>query len=143
MKNTIFILLVCCLLIGILVGCSKKVETEFSEIELQNAPSVVKSFVDRNSEKNGVYLYSDNKLDDYIFFNTFNVNQGDKAAFFKNINCSIKENTLNIFFNEELTDDYSEEIKNKVIYRIKSRNKFDTIKLFRDGKEILFSAIGT
>jgi len=143
MKKMIYLLLISCWLVAILTGCNKKAEPEFSKVELQNVSKAVQNFMDRNSEKNGIYLYSKSNADEYIFLNAFNVIQGEKAASFKDIKYNIKENTLNIYFNEELTDDYTKNIDNKIIYKIKSSLEFDTIKVFRNGKGIPFDVVGT
>jgi hypothetical protein len=143
MKKMMYLLLIACCLVSVLNGCNKKTEAEFYEVELQNVPNTVQDFMDRNSKKNGVYLYSKINLDSYLFLNAFNVIQGEKAAYFKDIKYNINENTLNIYFNEELTDDYTMKLDNRLIYKIKSSMEFDTIKVFRNDREIPIDVVGT
>lgn len=131
------------------LGCNKESDSEFSKVVRQDIPKRVQNFIDTNSEKNGVYLYSsniDNDDYDYLFLNAINVNQGDRASFFTDVKFEIEEqeHTLKINFNEELTDDlnYTQKIDNMLIYKIKSSESFDTIKVFKNGKAIPIDVVG-
>ncbi len=149
MRKMFYLLLFFCLVLATTMGCNKKSDSEFSKVERQDIPKRVQNFIDTNNEKNGVYLYSsniDNDDYDYFFLNAINVNQGDRASFFTDVKFQIEEqeHTLNINFNEELNDDsnYTLKIDNMLIYKIKSSEKFDTIKVFKNGKAIPIDVVG-
>lgn len=149
MRKIIYLLLIFCLVLATTLGCNKESDSEFSKVVRQDIPKRVQNFIDTNSEKNGVYLYSsniDNDDYDYLFLNAINVNQGDRASFFTDVKFEIEEqeHTLKINFNEELTDDlnYTQKIDNMLIYKIKSSESFDTIKVFKNGKAIPIDVVG-
>ncbi|SDG60604.1 hypothetical protein [Desulfosporosinus hippei] len=126
MRKMIYLLLIFCLVLTTTMGCNKESDSEFSKVVRQDIPKRVQNFIDTNSEKNGVYLYSSNIDNDdysYFFLNAINVNQGDRASFFTDVKFEIEEQeqTLKISFNEELTDDsyYTRKIDNMLIYKIK------------------------
>ena len=149
MRKMIYLLLIFCLVLATTMRCNKESDSEFSKVVRQDIPKRVQNFIDTTSEKNGVYLYSsniDNDDYDYFFLNAINVDQGDRASFFTDVTFEIEEqeHTLKISFNEELTDDsnYTRKIDNMLIYKIKSSEKFDTIKVFKNGKAVPIDVVG-
>lgn len=149
MRKMIYLLLIFCLVLATTLGCNKESDSEFSKVVRQDIPKRVQNFIDTTSEKNGVYLYAsniDNDDYDYLFLNAINVNQGDRASFFTDVEFEIEEqeHTLKISFNEELADDsnYTQKIENMLIYKIKSSEKFDTIKVFKNGEAIPIDVVG-
>ncbi|MDR3587671.1 MAG: hypothetical protein P4L59_20520 [Desulfosporosinus sp.] len=141
MKKIMYLILIFCLLVANTTGCSKKSEPEFARVELQNVPKEVQNFIYNNSGENGVYLYSDNNIGEYFFLNVI---QEEYAVFSKDFNYNIKDNTFNICFNEEkLPLAISRKLNGKIIYKIKLSDKFDTIRVFKNGKQISFDVVGT
>ncbi|WP_242833838.1 hypothetical protein [Desulfosporosinus sp. OT] len=145
----IYLLLIFCLVLATTLECNKESDSEFSKVVRQDIPKRVQNFIDTTSEKNGVYLYAsnfDNDDYDYLFLNAINVNQGDRASFFTDVEFEIEEqeHTLKISFNEELADDwnYTQKIENMLIYKIKLSEKFDTIKVFKNGEAIPIDVVG-
>ncbi|EGW38771.1 putative lipoprotein [Desulfosporosinus sp. OT] len=149
MRKMIYLLLIFCLVLATTLECNKESDSEFSKVVRQDIPKRVQNFIDTTSEKNGVYLYAsnfDNDDYDYLFLNAINVNQGDRASFFTDVEFEIEEqeHTLKISFNEELADDwnYTQKIENMLIYKIKLSEKFDTIKVFKNGEAIPIDVVG-
>ena len=131
------------------MGCNKASDSEISKVARRDIPNRAQNFIDRSSEENGVYLYSnniDNDDNEYFFLNAINVNQGDRASFFTDVKFEIEEqeHTLKISFNEELTDDsdYTQKIDNILIYKIKSSERYDTIIVFKNGEAIPIDVVG-
>ena len=142
MKRAMTLGLGFCLLILLIAGCQMKPSLSLLKIEEGAAPAAVQNFVHEQSGRNGVDLYSDGVHGDYLFLNAFNVEQGEKAAYFSEVTCEIVDETLNIYFSENQTDYFNEKINNKVIYKIVSTFKYNTIRVFRNGQEITFDVVG-
>ena len=146
MRKMIYLLLIFCLVLATTIGCNNKSDSGFSKVERQDIPKEVRNFIDRTSEENGIYLYSNNIIDDYLFLNAINVKKGEKAAFFTDVKFEIEEHTLKISFNEKLTADdsnYAQKIDNMLIYKIKLSKEFDTIIVFKNGEAVPLDAVGT
>ncbi len=130
------------IIISIMVGCGKS-DNRFFRVDYSNIPQKVQKYIDANSDKNGVYLYTTgNKQDEYVYFNSFNVVQGEKAAFFKDIRYDTDDDRLNIYFSTEYTDDYSKINDNKVIYKLSTQEKIKRIDLHKNGTHVPFDIIG-
>ena len=142
MKRATCFVLLCSLLILLISGCQMKPDLSLLKIEEATAPTAVRNFVREQSGKNGVDLYSDGVHGDYLFLNANNVVQGEKAAYFTDVSCKIDDGILCIYFSEKLTEEYSERINNKVIYKIESITKYHTIRVFKNGAEISFDVVG-
>ena len=52
------------------------------------------------------------------------------------------DETLNIYFSLDQTEYINEKINNRVIYKIDSTLKYDTIRVFKNGQEITFDVVG-
>lgn len=139
-KKIIYLVLIFCLLVASTTGYSANSGKQFARVELQDVPKEVQDFIFNNSGKNGVYLYSNNNLDKYFFLNVI---QEVNVTSFKDFNYKIKDHAFNIYFNEELPLAVSRKLNGKVIYKIKSSNKYDTIRVFKNGNEIPFDVVGT
>lgn len=142
MSKMIILLLPILIVISIMAGCGKSSQN-FFRVDYNSVPEKVQKFIDSNSNKNGVYLYSDGiKEDRYVYFNSYNVIQGEKAAFFKDIKYDTAEDRLNIYFGTEYTDNYSNKLDNKVIYKLITQDNIERIDLHKNGIHIPFDVIG-
>jgi len=75
MRKMIYLILIFWLLVVTTMGCNQKLDLEFSEVDRRVIPKGVQNFIDRTSEENGVYLYSnniDNDDNEYLFLNAIN-----------------------------------------------------------------------
>ena len=142
MKKRKCLVLLCSLLILLISGCLMKPDLSLLKIEEETAPTAVRNFVREQSGRNGVDLYSDGVHGDYLFLNAYNVVHGEKAAYFTDVSCKINNGILCIYFSEKLTEEYSERMNNKAIYKIESVTKYHTIRVFKNGEEISFDVVG-
>ena len=131
-----------CFLILFIAGCQMKPNLSLLKIEEGSAPAAVQNFIHEQIGRNGIDLYSDGVHGDYLFLNALNVEQGEKAAYFSEVTCEIVDETLNIYFSLDQTEYINEKINNRVIYKIDSTLKYDTIRVFKNGQEITFDVVG-
>ena len=131
-----------CFLILFIAGCQMKPNLSLLKIEEGSAPAAVQNFIHEQIGRNGIDLYSDGVHGDYLFLNALNVEQGEKAAYFSEVTCEIVDETLNIYFSLYQTEYINEKINNRVIYKIDSTLKYDTIRVFKNGQEITFDVVG-
>ena len=83
------------------------------------------------------------KGDSYLFLNDYNVKNGEKAPYYTDIKMELKQNTMTISFNEKYADDYkNKEINNRELYKIKQTKDYDTIRIYKNGKEVHFDSVG-
>lgn len=131
-----------CLLILLSLSCQMKPNLSLLKIEEGSAPMAVQKFISEQSGQNGIDLYSDGVHGDYLFLNAFNVAQGEKAVYFSDITCEISEKTLIIYFSENQTEHMNRKMNNREIYKINSSIKYDTIHIYKNGREIAFDVVG-
>ncbi len=127
-------------LILLVTGCGA--DFSFSEISIENANDNVQEFIKYAEMKNGNYLYLDGEKGMYVFINGIYVNQGSDAVYFSDFNISAQQDTLNVFINQDSDSDYSNtNLKYQVLYKINTVEKYDTIKLYVNGKPVSFDEI--
>ena len=129
----------------ILAGCNaEKEELSYSKVEVDSTNKLVQDFFTSVEDENGIHLF---QLDDntmYVFFNGYIVEQGSDASFFSDVEVKGKDDTLNIYFDEEYTDDYTNKtLNNKELYKINLDKTYENVRLFKNDKETNFSAIYT
>lgn len=123
-----------------MTGCYS--EFTFSEVSVNTANDDVREFIKHVEQKNGNYLYLDDKKGMYVFLNGIFVEQGSDAVYFSDFNVNAQQGTLNFFFNQEYDSDYSNKNLNyQALYKIETKAKYDTIKLFSNGKPVSFDII--
>ncbi|TCT12880.1 hypothetical protein EDC18_11151 [Natranaerovirga pectinivora] len=146
MRNTISIL---CFMAIILVGCTDKNINEYkqedlivTQIKIENANKDLSEFINKVEKENGTYLYTKvNDQDTYLFLNNSNVIYGDNVTYYTDIKIEGRENTIYIYFNEEITSDYSGIIPNQLLYKIEKKKTYDYVKMFKNGEESYFSSV--
>ncbi len=142
-KRFVMVIISIILIILAIVVCYKNTNLTFSKENYKNTDNKIKVFMDKLNDKNGIYLYSDGTNDMYLFLNGYNVNIGEKASYFTDIEMEVKDRTLIINFNEKYTDDYiNKEIDNRVLYKIKQPKNVDTIRIYKNEQETHFDSIG-
>lgn len=139
MRNMISIFIV----LLILAGCNaENEELSYSKVEVDSTNKLVQDFFTSVEDENGIHLF---QLDDntmYVFLNGYIVEQGSDASFFSDVEVKGKDDTLNIYFDEEYTDDYANKtLNNKELYKINLDKTYEIVRLFKNDKETNFSAI--
>jgi hypothetical protein len=139
LKVTLSILLI---MVIVLLGCKNDSLLNYRRVKADYVGGKVKKIVSNIGAKNGVYLYIDDKKTMYLLLKDLLVAEGNEAPYFSNVSIEPKGDVLNISYNEKYTKDYiNKKIDNKLMYRIRLNKKFNTIKLFRNGKEIHFNNV--
>jgi hypothetical protein len=127
----------------ILAGCNaENEELSYSKVEVDSTNKLVQDFITSVEDENGIHLF---QLDDntmYVLLNGYLVEQGSDASFFSDVEVKGKDDTLNIYFDEEYTDDYANKtLNNKELYKINLDKTYEIVRLFKNDKETNFSAI--
>ena len=127
----------------ILAGCNaENEELSYSKVEVDSTNKLVQDFITSVEDENGIHLF---QLDDntmYVFLNGYIVEQGSDASFFSKFVVKGKDDTLNIYFDEEYTDDYANKIlNNKELYKINLDKTYQFVRPFKNDIETNFSAI--
>ena len=129
----------------ILAGCNaENEELSYSKVEVDSTNKLVQDFFTSVEDENGIHLFQieDNTM--YVFLNGYIVEQGSDASFFSDFEVKGKDDTLNIYFDEEYTDDYTNNtLNNKELYKINLDKTYEIVRLFKNDKETNFSAIYT
>lgn len=125
----------------VMSGCQHQ-EMLLTKVELDSAPAAVKTFINRIEQMNGIYLYTSDSADSYLFLNSYWVTQGEPAVFFTDVAAEVEGNELLIHVTDQSTRDYAGAKNSKVLYRIAAKQGYDTILLFRNMGQTAFTAIG-
>lgn len=131
------------LVLLILAGCNAEIEElSYSKVEVDSTNKLVQDFITSVEDENGIHLFhlDDNTI--YVFLNGYIVEQGSDASFFSDFEVKGKEDTLNIYFDEEHIDDYANQtLNNQELYKINLDKTYEIVRLFKNDKETNFSAI--
>ncbi|MGG3891491.1 hypothetical protein [Metabacillus fastidiosus] len=128
------------LFILILTGCNTGLV--FSEVTMTNIPSDVQKSIESAKTENGCYLFTDEGKGMYVFLNGGNVISGEEAAFFTDVKIEQHEDTLNIYFTENKTSEYSNgKLKHQFLYKISPHDSYEKIQLLRNGEPIPFDTV--
>ncbi|GLX66519.1 hypothetical protein [Paenibacillus glycanilyticus] len=128
------------LLILVLAGCSESTSL-MKEVDRPNKD--VKSFVDRNGSKNGIYLYTAPGKGEYVIVNDSTVQQGEPAKLVTDALAELQDGVLTIHFDVTETSDLQDErIKPVSVYKLNNNMKADTIKVVVNGEETSFETSG-
>lgn len=139
MKKKGLILLLLTLVIG---GCSSS-NLNITKINERQLTGDLSSFVERIGDKNGVYLFSGTNKKQYVLLNYSTVLQGEKASYLNGFDAEIKDKILIINIDEHSTDNYEDDRLGEIsVFEIINDNSFDTIQVFKNGKEIGIDLVG-
>lgn len=137
--------LVCLIfLLIVLTGCNinENQELSYSEVKIESVDQDVQKFINGVKEKNGAYLFQDAGEKLFVFLNSDTVIQGEKAIQFTGFDVKSEMDTVNIYFEEESTDEYAnKELNNQVLYEVKLDKKYDEINLFRNNGDAHFTKV--
>ncbi|MDL4842301.1 hypothetical protein [Aquibacillus rhizosphaerae] len=141
MKKLLYLLSLLLLLVGCNVENEHK-KISYSKINMDTPDKEVKEFLGESTDENGIYLYQDSGKRLYVFLNSKIVEQGNEASYFTSFDVKSEEDTLIIYFEQDLTDVYvNNELNNQVLYEVQLNNEYEYIKLFEDNEEKQFSII--
>ncbi|WP_040211445.1 hypothetical protein [Clostridium polynesiense] len=142
MKLKYFVFIIIFIFTITTTACSKDKYVYPSKINIKNTNKRVKAFLNICEDKNGVYLYNDNNKNLYLFLNGSTNMSEDKSICFRDIKIIIEDNILSIYFNEEYSSYYKhKELYSKLLYKFNPPEKIDTIKIFKNSKEIHFDSV--
>jgi hypothetical protein len=139
MRKTICI----CIVLLILAGCNEEnEELSYSKVEEDSTNKLVQDFITSVEDENGIHLFQQNENTMYAFLNGHNVEQGNDASFFSGFEVKGKDDTLNIYFDEEYTDDYANKtLNNQELYKINLDKKYEVVRPFKNNEETNFKVI--
>lgn len=127
----------------ILAGCNaENEELSHSKVEVDSTNKLVQDFITSVEDENGIHLFQQNENTMYAFLNGHNVEQGNDASFFSSFEVKGKDDTLNIYFDEEYTDDYANKtLNNQELYKINLDKKYEVVRPFKNNEETNFKVI--
>jgi hypothetical protein len=69
--------------------------------------------------------------------------KGEKAGYFTNISAEFSDGTLNVYFEDDYVDDYSDERleDNMIIFRLQDDPIPESIQTYRNGEIVPFDAV--
>lgn len=132
-----------CIVLLILAGCNAdNEELSYSKIEEDSTNELVQDFITSVEDENGIHLFQYNENTMYAFLNGHHVEQGNDASFFSSFEVKGKDDTLNIYFDEEYTDDYANQtLNNQELYKINLDKKYEVVRSFKNNEETNFNVI--
>ncbi|WP_202710829.1 hypothetical protein [Sporosalibacterium faouarense] len=137
--SKIVILLVCIILV--VGGCNDSEGLKVTEIKIDKAKSKVKEVIENSIDKNGIYLLQQGDNTIFLYLNGSIVETGEKAPYYENIEVVSNEDSLEIYFEEKFSSDYSESIPNRVLYEIVKDKDYEYLKVFKNGTMTHFDTI--
>lgn len=127
-------------LLVVLAGCNQGLS--YSEVKIESTDQDVQKFINGVKEKNGVYLYEDAGDKLFVLLNSATVIQGERAIYFTDFNIETEMDTVNIYFEEESTDEYAnKDLNNQVLYEVKLDKKYEVINLIRNNEDAHFTTV--
>ena len=132
-----------CIVLLILAGCNAdNEELSYSKIEEDSTNELVQDFITSVEDENGIHLFQYNENTMYAFLNGHHVEQGNDASFFSSFEVKGKDDSLNIYFDEEYTDDYANQtLNNQELYKINLDKKYEVVRSFKNNEETNFNVI--
>jgi hypothetical protein len=132
-----------CIVLLILAGCNAdNEELSYSKIEEDSTNELVQDFITSVEDENGIHLFQYNENTMYAFLNGHHVEQGNDASFFSSFEVKGKDDTLNIYFDEEYTDDYANKtLNNQELFKINLDKKYEVVRSFKNNEETNFNVI--
>lgn len=127
----------------ILAGCNaENEELSYSKVEVDSSNELVHDFITSVEGENGIHLFQQNENTMYAFLNGHNVEQGNDASFFSSFDVKGKDDSLDIYFDEEYTDDFANKtLNNQELYKINLDKKYEVVRSFKNNEETNFKVI--
>ncbi|ACT00466.1 hypothetical protein [Paenibacillus sp. JDR-2] len=131
------------MLIVVLTGCSQS-KALIKETDSHKLNQKVKSFVDRNKSKNGLYLYSVAGKEEYFIVNYSTAEQGVKVKFLAGIRAEIRDDVFTILMDvQETSDTQDKRIKPLSIYKLNKHEEASKIQVKINGQETPIDIVGS
>lgn len=124
----------------LLASCQKK-ELSLLEVEIEKAPADVKGFVENSGEEEGANLYFNGEDGIYVFLTSGVVHDGDDTAHFTNAEVAANGQELQFSYERAYADDYDDDLKYAVLYKITTDQAYDTVKVVENGEEVGFNQV--
>ena len=142
MKNVLNIIVV--IFVFALIGCSHLVDSEeaIRRLRFEELDSEIEEYIDKNILESGVYLINTEGAQ-YLLLSERTVVNGEKAGYFTNISAEFSNGTLNIYFEDDFVDDYSDERleDNMIVFRLQEDPVPESIQAYRNGEMVPFDVI--
>ncbi|WP_406944220.1 hypothetical protein ACJA3J_12680 [Halobacillus sp. SY10] len=124
-------------------GCNTKPEISYNEVGKKTLKKDIQHFIESVKEENGVHLYIDNQnASIFVYLNESNVVQGEEAMYFTGFDVEGVNETLNLLYKSENTFDSSNSsLEHELFYKVSLDTDYETVKLFKNGKETHFGTI--
>lgn len=132
------------IVVAVLSGCSyTATSVNYLNVSQGDLSKEVQSYFQSVEADNGVHLYFDKENNSmFVYLNSSNVVQGEKAEIFTEFDVEIEKDVLNIIYKSEETTDLSgSSSEHGPIYRVNLNREYDTVKLFHNGKESSFRSV--
>ncbi len=141
--NWLLLLILILFISGCNINSNTNQDLVFTRIDNITLKANVQEWVERNSINNGIYLYQENEETFYIYFNNYNVVQGDVASYYKDVKAETVGDKIVISFSVLTTGDYTDaELENnRLLYKLILLGKFETIQLLENNRETHFNEI--
>ena len=142
MRRKYWLILV--LILFISVGCTKEriATSRLEPMNLKKLSHELGACIDRRIGDNGIFQLHTSDGSQYLFLNRSNVVQGEEAVYYENIRIEDDKNIAKIYFDEIYTSYYQDkELENMKLYEILSKDKIDTIRIYKNGQETYFDSI--
>ena len=132
-----------CMVLLILAGCNaENEELSYSKVEVDSSNELVQDFITSVEDENGIHLFQQNENTMYAFLNGHNVEQRNDASFFSSFEVKGKDDSLDIYFDEEYTGDYANKtLNNQELYKINLDKKYEVVRPFKNNEETNFKVI--
>lgn len=122
-------------------GCSyTATSVNFSNVTQGDLSKEILAYFESVEGDNGAHLYFDNEKNSmFVYLNSTNVVQGEKAEIFTDFDVEIDMDVLNIIYTSNETTDLSgSSSEHSRIYRVNLNKEYDIVKLFHNGEEASF-----
>lgn len=143
MKRAGALLFLCFILIMVLAGCSRNAANPLHEVQLKQMVNGAKSFAERISGSNGLYLYSPAGEHQYLIVNYSSALQGEEAEFLNSLQTEADGGKLTINLEVLGTQDHQDKrLKKMRIFELHPAEKVEVIQITRNGKAAAFDSVG-
>lgn len=120
------------------------VEVNSNDVKVDDkVSSDVEEKINKTFKENGVYLLNSGKENImYIIFDGSKVDINGEAPYFSNFKVETTNNSIIFYIDEEVKKYPKNELSNhKLIYRIKMNKEYESVSIYRNGKEGHFDCI--
>lgn len=145
MKRVLTVILIFLLMMPLATACDKSIEASIKEVSITGIRNdELKDMIDVWQQKNGAYLVQNTAKNGeyYLYLNSFNLEPGTKATYFGSLTVDFEDDVMHIYYEEKEAIE-TKDIKNKVLYKIPIGKTPNVVKIYKNGVETSFEAVGT